>query len=78
VGSRHVEQVKEGLEVRGASAKVELAREPDVVPREEGVRVERPHARAREVVEDLLRASRSESREELAAFVRRKMDESKL
>ena len=62
----------------GWSVKVELSRGADVVPREEVPKVERPHARAREVVEGLLLASRSDAREELAEFVRRKMDEAKL
>ena len=73
-----VSSLKRWLEGQGASVKVELARSADVVPREESPRVERPHARAREVVEGLLAASRSDSREELAEFVRRKMDEAKL
>ena len=62
----------------GWSVKVELAQRADVVPRGEAPRLERPHARAREVVEGLLLASRSESREELAEFVRAKMEEAKL
>ena len=62
----------------GWSVKVEKSTRADVVPREEAPKVERPHARAREVVEGLLSASRSDAREELAEFVRRKMDEAKL
>ena len=73
-----VARVKKWLEEGGARARVEAAREPDAVPREAGVTEDRPHARAREVVEGLLSVSRSTHREELAVFVRARMDESRM
>ena len=78
VAPSHVEWTKGWLRGLGCSVKVEAARRVKVVPSAVEAVVERPHEKAREVVEAMLAESRSKSPEKLRAFVRAQMDAAKL
>lgn len=77
VSSSHVEWAKGWLRGLGCSVKVEPPRRVKVVPTE-AVAVERLHAKAREVVEEVLAESRSAHKPALVSLVRATMDAAKL